>query len=226
MATCILKVKYETQDEAISHARLRPLSCEEYQGGVPHFEDQPEAPVESVTEDAAAPTPAPAAITIAAPVVAAPPAGGAASIEDVPLKAVNILTVVVAQKFNKKVEEIPLSKSVGKNLVGGNSTLQNEIPGDLQLKFTSASEKGEELPLEELGSALDVGHAGNMGKYSTDLVSRLIGSKMLGGSNKSAIKAYLSKTWGLGPQRADSVLLLAAPMEPPKRLGSEAEAKS
>jgi 3-oxoacyl-ACP reductase-like protein len=56
----------------------------------------------------------------------------------------------------KKVDEIPLSKCI-EDLVGGKSTLQNEILGDLQLEFTSAPEKGEELPLEELVSALGVG---------------------------------------------------------------------
>ncbi|KIK90477.1 hypothetical protein PAXRUDRAFT_831692, partial [Paxillus rubicundulus Ve08.2h10] len=56
-----------------------------------------------------------------------------------------------------KVEEVPLTKSI-MDFVGRKSTLQNEILGDLQLKFTSAL-KGEGLPLEELGSALGVGHS-------------------------------------------------------------------
>ena len=46
------------------------------------------------------------------------------------------------------------------------------------------------------------------------------------GFNVSAIKSYLSQTWGLGTQRADAVLLLGATTEPPKRLGAEAEAKA
>ncbi|KIK78058.1 hypothetical protein PAXRUDRAFT_834743 [Paxillus rubicundulus Ve08.2h10] len=51
-----------------------------------------------------------------------------------------------------KVEEVPLTKSI-KDLVGGKSTLQNEILGDLQLKFTSAP-KGEGISFEELSLAL------------------------------------------------------------------------
>jgi fatty acid synthase subunit alpha len=47
----------------------------------------------------------------------------------------------------------------------GKSTLQNEILGDLQLEFTSAPKKGEELPLDELGSALQTGFSGTLGKY-------------------------------------------------------------
>jgi fatty acid synthase subunit alpha, fungi type len=104
--------------------------------------------------------------------------------------------------------------------------LQNEILGDLQLEFTSAPEKAEELPLEELGSALGVGFAGTLGKYSSGLISRMIGGKMPGGFNSSSIKSYLSKTWSLGPSRSDGVLLLGTTLEPAKRFGSEAEAKA
>ena len=116
--------------------------------------------------------------------------------EDVPIKAIDILLVIVAQKLKKKVDEIPLSKSI-KDLVGGKSTLQSEILGDLQQEFASAPEKGEELPLEELGSALGSSFSGALGKYSTGLISRLIGGKMPGGFNLSAIKSYLSILVGL-----------------------------
>jgi 3-oxoacyl-ACP reductase-like protein len=116
-------------------------------------------------------------------------------------------------------------KSV-EELVGGKSTLQNEILGDLQQEVSSAPEKGEELPLEELGAALGTGLNGALGKYSAGPISRLVSGKMLGGFNSSTIKAHLSKSWGLGPSRADGVLLLATTLEPPKRLASEAEAKS
>ena len=56
-------------------------------------------------------------------------------------------------------------------------------------------------------------------------MSRAIGGKMPGGFNISSTKSHLSKTWGLGPQHADAVLLIATTMEPAKRLGSEAEGK-
>lgn len=49
---------------------------------------------------------------------------------------------------------------------------------------------------------------------------------MPGGFNASAIKTYLSKSWGLGSSRADGVLLLGTTMEPAKRLASESEAKA
>lgn len=228
MANRTLKAKFETQDDSVSLTRQIFCHAKHTKEVYYQFEDEPEAPAEG---EAAAASDAPASSTptaapVAAPVAAAaPPAGGAASIEDVPLKATDVLVTIIAQKLKKKVDEVPLSKSI-KDLVGGKSTLQNEILGDLQLEFSSAPEKGEELPLEELGSALGVGHAGTLGKYTSGLVSRLIGSKMPGGFNVSAVKSYLSKSWGIGPQRADGVLLLAATMEPPKRLGAEAEAKT
>ena len=75
--------------------------------------------------------------------------------EDVPIKAIDILLVIVAQKLKKRADEIPFSKSI-KDLVGGKSTLQNEILGDLQQEFASAPEKGEELPLEEHWEAASV----------------------------------------------------------------------
>ena len=84
------------------------------------------------------------------------------------------------------------------------------------MEFLSAPEKGEELPLEELGSALGVGFSGTLGKYTSGLVSCMIGGKMPGGFNSSAIKSHLSKTWGLGSSRADGVLLLGTTLEPPK----------
>ena len=102
--------------------------------------------------------------------------------------------MVITQKLKKKVDKIPPSKTI-KALVGGKSTMQNEILGDLLQGLASAPEKGEELPLEELGSALGTGFNSNLGKYSTGLVSRLVGGKMPSGFNASTIKSCLAKTW-------------------------------
>jgi fatty acid synthase subunit beta len=222
MATRTLKAKYETGDDSIGRSRIILCHAKNVKEIYYQYEDELEGPGEDT-----APSEAPAPAVVQAVSVAAPaaPSGPAASIEDVPIKAIDILSVIVAQKLKKRVDEVPLSKSI-KDLVGGKSTLQNEILGDLQQEFSSAPEKGEELPLEELGSALGSGFNGALGKYSNGLVSRLVGGKMPGGFNASAIKSYLSKSWGLGPSRSDGVLLLATTLEPPKRLGSEAEAKT
>ncbi|KAH9945014.1 fatty acid synthase [Epithele typhae] len=224
MATRTLKAKYEAQDDSITHRRVIFCHAKHPKEVYYQFEDEPEAPAEEFAEASVAPA---AAAAVPAVVAAAPVSSGvaAAAVEDIPIKASDILVTIVAQKLKKRVDEIPMSKSI-KDLVGGKSTMQNEILGDLGQEFSSAPEKGEELPLEELGSALGVGFSGSLGKYTSGLISRLVGGKMPGGFSASAIKAHLSKSWGLGPQRADGVLLLAATMEPAKRLGSEGEAKA
>ncbi|KAL5526485.1 FAS2 [Sanghuangporus sanghuang] len=224
MAVRTLKAKYETQDDSISYHR--EILCHSKNTKEVYYEFEDEA-VEVDAESSEAPvTPVPAspAVPISASV---PPsvAGPAVAIADEPLKAVDTLRVIIAQKLKKGIDEVPLSKTI-KDLVGGKSTLQNEILGDLQLEFTTAPEKGEELPLEELGSALQSSYSGALGKHTSGLISRLVGGKMPGGFNLSAIKAYLSKKWGLGSSRADGVMLLGLTMEPAKRLGSEADAKA
>jgi fatty acid synthase subunit alpha, fungi type len=224
MATRTLKTKYETLDGSVSRNRSILCHAKNVKEIYYQYEDEIEVPASDETVDVPiASTPATSVTTTTA--VSTPSSGPVASMEDVPIKAIDILLVIVAQKLKKRVDEIPLSKSI-KDLVGGKSTLQNEILGDLQQEFASAPEKGEELPLEELGSALGSGFSGALGKYSTGLISRLIGGKMPGGFNSSAIKSYLSKSWGLGSSRSDGVLLLGTTLEPPKRLASEAEGKS
>ncbi|KAF8632253.1 hypothetical protein AX15_002000 [Amanita polypyramis BW_CC] len=222
MAIRTLKAKYESADDSVSRSRSILCHAKNVKEIYYQYEDEPDAPVETASE-ATTPTPAPvASVPFATPVV---PTGHVASIDDVPIKAIDILTVVVAQKLKKKVDDIPLSKSI-KDLVGGKSTLQNEILGDLQQEFATAPEKAEEMPLEELGSSFGSGFNGALGKYSIGLINRLIGGKMPGGFNVSAVKSHLSKAWGLGPSRSDGVLLLATTHEPPKRLGSDTDAKA
>ena len=228
MAVRTLKAKYEAKDDSTGLVRRVFCGSKDQKEIYYQFEDEPEATsAQDVPSEAATPTPALAA---AAPAVVTPPiptaaTGPATSIEDAPIRAIDILAAIVSQKLKKQLSEIPLSKSI-KDLSNGKSTLQNEIMGDLQGEFSSAPDKGEELPLEELGAALGSGHSGNLGKYTTGLMSRAIGGKMPGGFNISSAKGHLSKTWGLGPQRADAVLLIATTMEPSKRLGSEAEGKA
>lgn len=224
MAMRTLKAKYERIDGSLSMTRA--ILCHSKNGKEIYY--QYEDAIEATTpEDTRDVSPAPVHIPVAANPIAVPStsSGPAVSVEDVPIRALDILLVVIAQKLKKKVDDIPLSKTI-KDLVGGKSTMQNEILGDLQQEFTSAPEKAEELPLDELGSILGTGFSGNLGKYSTGLVSRLVGGKMPGGFNASTIKSYLAKTWGLGPMRSDAVLLLATTLEPPKRLSSEAEART
>ena len=192
-----------------------------------NLKDEPEA-ISEPDVPAEATNPASAPVAAAPVVVAAPPtanASPAASIEDVPICAVDILAVIVSQKLKMQLSEVSLSKSI-KELYNGKSTLQNEFMGDLQGEFSSVPDKGEDLPLEKLGVALRSGHSGNLGKYSTGLVSRAIGGKIPGSFNILSAKSHLSKTWGLGPQRADTVLLITTTMDPVNRLSFKAEGKA
>jgi len=222
--TLSLLSRYESYDASLGIKR--EIYCVAKHSKEIYYQFEDEAAEEAAPADSAAPAAA-AAPVAAAPVAAAPAAsaGPAASVADEPLKAVDTLRVIIAQKLKKPVGEVPLGKSI-KDLVGGKSTLQNEILGDLQGEFSSAPEKGEELPLSELGAALSQGYSGSLGKYTTGLVSRMVGSKMPGGFGLSAVKAHLAKTWGLGPGRIDGVLLIGLTMEPAKRLGAEADAKA
>jgi fatty acid synthase subunit alpha len=175
MATRTLKAKYVARDDSVSCTRAILCIAKNGKDIYYQFEDEDEAPADAPSEESGNAGPTPAAPVSAPPVAVSAPTGPAVAIEDAPINALDILHVIVAQKLKKKVEEVPLSKTI-KDLVGGKSTLQNEILGDLQIEFASAPEKGEELPLEELGSALSVGHPGSLGKYATGMVSRLIGT--------------------------------------------------
>jgi len=223
MAQRTLKAKYEAQDGAISLQRQILCAAKNQKEVYYAFEDEAEAEA-----PAAASAPAASAPVAAAPVavaVAAPPAGGsAAAVEDVPPKAVDTVRIIVAQKLKKQASEIPLSKSL-KELSGGKSTLQNEILGDLQVEFSSAPDKAEDLPLDELGAAMNVGYSA-LGKHAMALTNRMVASKFPGGFNITAARAHLNKQWGLGPMRSDSALFFGICSEPAKRLGSEAEAKA
>ncbi|KAF3480988.1 fatty acid synthase subunit alpha reductase [Arthroderma uncinatum] len=135
------------------------------------------------------------------------------------------LRSLIAQKLKKGLADVPTTKAI-KDLVGGKSTLQNEILGDLGKEFGSTPERPEDTPLDELSASLQATFNGQLGKQSSSLVARLVSSKMPGGFNITAVRKYLETRWGLGPGRQDSVLLLALTMEPPSRIGSETDAKA
>ena len=140
MATRTLKAKYESLDDSVG--RTRVILCHAKNAREVYYQFEDEVPTEASLDEQETHT-TPTAHTPVA-VIAAPISNHTAvAIEDEPLKATDTLRTIVAQKLKKKPEEVPLSKSI-KDLVGGKSTLQNEILGDLQLEFSSAPEKGEE----------------------------------------------------------------------------------
>ena len=111
MATRTLKAKYEASDDSVGRKRAILCHAKHPKEIYYQFEDEPEdAPATEPASDApAAPSAAPAPV--------AAPSGLVASVEDVPIKPVDVLAVMVAQKLKKTVNEVPLSKSI-KDLVG------------------------------------------------------------------------------------------------------------
>ena len=114
MAVHTLKAKYEAKDDSTS--RICHIFCalKDQKDIYYQFEDEPDANSElDVAAETEIPTPPPVA---AAPAVVAPPvaptttAGPAISIEDVPIRAVDILAVIDSRKLKKQLSEIPLSK--------------------------------------------------------------------------------------------------------------------
>ena len=94
MATRTLKTKYETLDGSVS--RNRSILC--YAKNVKEiyyqYEDEIKAPASTMTVDVAAPaTPITTSTTVSIPL-----SGPVASMEDVTIKAIDILLVIVAQK--------------------------------------------------------------------------------------------------------------------------------
>ncbi|OJJ98893.1 hypothetical protein ASPACDRAFT_79663 [Aspergillus aculeatus ATCC 16872] len=226
MAKRTLASKYEAYDAATSVQRQ--ILCYNKDAKEIYYDVDPVEEEADTPPEPAAGTPAPAAqaAVAAAPAAAAAPpsAGPAAAIEDAPVTAVDVLRTLVAQKLKKSLSDVPLSKAI-KDLVGGKSTLQNEILGDLGKEFGSTPEKPEDTPLDELGASMQATFNGQLGKQSSSLIARLVSSKMPGGFNITAVRKYLETRWGLGSGRQDGVLLLALTMEPPSRIGSEPDAK-
>ncbi|RYP51917.1 hypothetical protein DL768_002885 [Monosporascus sp. mg162] len=228
MAKRTIASKYEAFDAAKSLQRQILCSAKDgkeiYYEGDPIEEESEPAAAAQPDSSSAAPAPAPAAA--AAPAAApAPSAGPAAAVPDAPIPAMDVVRALIAQKLKKPFLEIPLSKAI-KDLVGGKSTLQNEILGDLGKEFGSTPEKPEDTPLDELGGLMQATFNGQLGKTTQGLIARVISSKMPGGFNITTARKYLETRWGLGPGRQDGVLVFAITMEPASRLGSEADAKA
>ncbi|KAJ4349858.1 beta subunit of fatty acid synthetase [Didymosphaeria variabile] len=227
MAKRTLASKYEAHDAALSVQRqilCYNKDAKDIYYDVDPVEEEPE-PAAPSRDAPAASSSAPAAA--AAPAAAPPPpsAGPAAQVPDAPITATDILRALVAQKLKKPLGDVPLSKAI-KDLVGGKSTLQNEILGDLGKEFGSTPEKPEDTPLDELGAAMQATFNGQLGKQSSSLIARLVSSKMPGGFNITSVRKHLETRWGLAQGRQDGVLLFALTNEPAARLGSENDAKA
>ncbi|CCX08324.1 fatty acid synthase-like protein [Pyronema domesticum] len=227
MARRTLANKYEAYDAAQS--LQRQILCYNKDAKEIYYDVEPveeeKAAETSAPAAAAAPSAGAAPAAVAVPVAAPASSGPAATIDDAPVKATDVVRAIIAQKLKKPFSDIPLSKAI-KDLVNGKSTLQNEILGDLQKEFGSTPEKPEDVPLDELGGAFQSTFSGQLGKQSQSLIARLVSSKMPAGFNITAVRKYLGDRWGLQAGRQDGVLLLAITAEPAARLGAEADAKA
>jgi 3-oxoacyl-ACP reductase-like protein len=124
-------LKYDKQDTA--HNMTREILCISKNIKEIYYEYEDEVEAEAApppTNESAAASPA----VVAAPVAVAVSSGPVAAVADEPLKAVETLRVLVAQGLKKPLDDVPLSKAI-KDLVGGKSTLQNELLGSAR-KFS------------------------------------------------------------------------------------------
>ncbi|KAJ2867196.1 fatty acid synthase alpha subunit Lsd1 [Coemansia aciculifera] len=201
----------ERDRDAIYYTQQRPEVTESTPSAIPAQPEQPTLPVATVEVESIA------------PVVQS--SGTAAPLVDIPLRALDVVHALVAHKLKRSLADVSTAKTI-KSLVGGKSTLQNEIVGDLHKEFGSkVPDKAEDLSLQDLATAIGT-FGGSLGKYTQAQLARLFSNKMPGGFSLSLARSALQSAYGLGPQRQDALLLSALAMEPSSRLSSDADAKS
>ncbi|KAJ2681903.1 fatty acid synthase alpha subunit Lsd1, partial [Coemansia spiralis] len=216
------------KSEAFSDKRVEVLHVDRDRDAIYYTQSHEEAP-EPIPSALLAPPELdtlPVATTVIEPVASVvQPPGTAEALVDVPLQTLDIVHALVAQKLKHPLAGISALKSI-KTLVGGKSTLQNEIVSDLHKEFGSkVPNKAEELSLQDLAAAIGVFSSG-LGKHAQAQLARLFSNKMPGGFSLSSVRSILQSAYGLGLQRQDALLLVALTMEPPSRLSGDAEAKA
>lgn len=140
-----------------------------------------------------------------------------------PFKALDSLKVIIGYKLKSK--NVSVSKSI-KDLSAGKSTLQNELFGELVREFGDGKtpEKSEEMPLEELATAIDAKLSEGFlpGKQLQQQVGKLITAKMPPGMNMSAIEAVLKTKYGFVQGQATMAILAYSLLhEPDNRLADD-----
>jgi fatty acid synthase subunit alpha len=84
----------------------------------------------------------------------------------------------------------------------------------------------EDMPLEELSTAVQETFSGKLGKQSTGMVAKMVSAKFPGSYTVANSRKYLQERWGFGPGRQESVLILATLQQPASRLGSDVDVKA
>ncbi|KAJ2812529.1 fatty acid synthase alpha subunit Lsd1 [Coemansia furcata] len=218
MATKTLK------SEAFADKRVDVLHIERDRDAIYYTQQRPEV-TESIPIELLERTTSPATTAVVEPIAPVIQSSGtAAPLIDVPLHALDVVHALVAHKLKHALADISTAKSI-KSLVGGKSTLQNEIVGDLHKEFgNKVPDKAENLSLQDLAAALGA-FSGGLGKYTQAQLARLFSNKMPGGFSLSSARSTLQSLFGLGTQRQDALLLVALTMEPSGRLSGDTEAK-
>jgi fatty acid synthase subunit alpha, fungi type len=114
MAVRTLKAKYEAKDDLTSVVR-RVFCASKHQKEIYNqFKNDLEVTSEpDAASETAPPAPTPLPSVPVAVATATPAAAGpAVTIEDTPIRAIDILAAIFSQKLKKKLSEIPLSKSM------------------------------------------------------------------------------------------------------------------
>ncbi|PWY87439.1 3-oxoacyl-synthase [Aspergillus heteromorphus CBS 117.55] len=217
-----LAAKYQVHDAAL--AIEREIWSHKKNVREIYYEGNEETAPAQTAKDTATPAPQPAQATStkeAAPVTTPAPAPSrqASSIEDKAISALDIIVALIAHKLKRSQQDIDLSQTI-KKLVGGRSTLENEIVGDLGAEFGSVPEAPEDTPLSELSQSIEAQGSWKkgLGKTTLTLVNRMVSAKMPAGLGSGEVRAHLLGRWGLPTGRQDVVLLRAAVQQPAARL--------
>ncbi|KAJ2718169.1 fatty acid synthase alpha subunit Lsd1, partial [Coemansia sp. Benny D115] len=148
-------------------------------------------------------------------------------VEDVPLTAVDVMRVVVAQKTHRPLADIQASATL-RDLTGGKSTLLNEILGDLLKEFgisagQSIPDRIDEISISEVCAGLGLTQRlDGMGRYTSGQVARVFSAKMPGNVSVSAARRHMADVYGLSrSHQQDAALLVSLTMEPEARLDSK-----
>ena len=118
MATHTLKTECGTLGESVSRNRSILCHAKNVKEVYYQYEDKIEVPASDVIVDVPMATTPAATSTPVSSQLSTPSSGPVKSMDDAPIKAIDILLIIVAQKLKKRVDKIPLSKSI-KDLVGG-----------------------------------------------------------------------------------------------------------
>eukprot|EP01134_Creolimax_fragrantissima_P001062 CFRG1062T1 len=214
-----IQLKYKRHDQLVSqHRQVIAFSKNRQEL---YFEFQEEENAANSDEESHA-----VQIVTAAPTVQAPISNRApGQTINQPITTADTLRCVIALKLKKRMDAIPMEKSV-KDLVGGKSALQNEILGDVSAEMGTSNmpERVEELPLSELSEKIS--GSGRLGKLLSAQVNKSFSAKMPAGFTLKKANAHLLNTHGLGGASAEGALLHAMTIEPATRLKDDASAQA